>query len=83
VLDEPTTGLDPDGTETLLALIRGLRDQGRAVLLSTHDLHRVADVADRVAIMGGHRIQAIVGRDEARAADIGALYRRHAGGERA
>jgi ABC-2 type transport system ATP-binding protein len=82
VMDEPTTGLDPEGTETLLALIRGLRDEGRAILLSTHDLHRVQDVADRVAIMAGHRVQTIVPRDELADADIDALYRRHAGGER-
>ncbi|HUR69899.1 MAG TPA: ABC transporter ATP-binding protein [Candidatus Thermoplasmatota archaeon] len=80
VLDEPTTGLDPEGTETLLALIRGLRDEGRAILLSTHDLHRVQEVADRVAIMGGHRVRTILANDELAGADIGALYREHAGG---
>lgn len=77
VMDEPTTGLDPDGTETLLGLIRELRDEGRAILLSTHDLHRVRDVADRVAIMGGHRVRAIV---PAADADIAGLYREHTGG---
>ncbi|HET6404994.1 MAG TPA: ABC transporter ATP-binding protein [Candidatus Thermoplasmatota archaeon] len=80
IMDEPTTGLDPEGTETLLALVRKLRDEGRAILLSTHDLHRVRDVADRVAIMGARRVQAILGPEEVASADIGALYRRHAGG---
>lgn len=74
VLDEPTTGLDPDGTDSLLALIRRLRGEGRAILLSTHDLHRVPEIADKVAIMGRHKVQTVVGRGEMN--DIPALYRR-------
>ena len=77
VMDEPTTGLDPDGTETLLRLIRDLRDEGRAILLSTHDLHRVRDVADRIAIMGGRRVRATLAAADA---DVAALYREHSGG---
>jgi ABC-2 type transport system ATP-binding protein len=77
VLDEPTTGLDPDGTDALLALIRRLRDEGRAILLSTHDLHRVPQVADKIAVIGHKRVQAIV--TPAEHPDIPALYRRLTG----
>ena len=79
VMDEPTTGLDPGGAEALLALVRRLRDDGRAVLLSTHDLHRVPDVADKVAFMGRRRVQAILGAEDLRGHDLARLYERHTG----
>lgn len=77
VMDEPTTGLDPDGTESLLELIREARGEGRAILLSTHDLHRVPEVADRVAFMGRGRVQEVIG--PYRFGEIHDLYRRHSG----
>jgi ABC-2 type transport system ATP-binding protein len=48
ILDEPTSGLDPQSTHEFLALIRGLRSDGVAVLLSSHLLDRVQEVCDRV-----------------------------------
>ena len=51
VLDEPTTGLDPAGARDLSALMGELRDEGKAVLLVTHDLYRLDELADRVAVM--------------------------------
>ena len=51
LLDEPTAGLDPKaGTEFLRTLI-DLRAKGKAILMSTHDIFRSKDVADRVGIM--------------------------------
>lgn len=51
VLDEPTTGLDPIGTKEMKDLILKLRDEGKTILLCSHQLADVQDVCDRVAIL--------------------------------
>ena len=51
LLDEPTTGLDPIGTREMKDLILSLRDQGKTILLCSHQLADVQDVCDRVAIL--------------------------------
>ena len=51
VLDEPTAGLDPATREELLAVVRGLRDEGTTVVLVSHDLDEAAEIADRVCVM--------------------------------
>jgi len=56
LLDEPTRGLDPDAKEDLIAILHGLRDEGRAVLLVTHDADLVARAADRVILLDRGRI---------------------------
>ena len=57
-LDEPTRGLDPEAKESLIAILRQLRDEGRAVLLVTHDVELVARAADRVVLLDRGRIVA-------------------------
>ena len=51
VFDEPTTGLDVAAAETILRLVERCRDQGKTVLLSTHHMHEVARVCDRVVVI--------------------------------
>jgi ABC-2 type transport system ATP-binding protein len=51
LLDEPTSGLDPASAHEMRALVRGLRGEGRAVLVSTHNLLEAEDLADRIAIV--------------------------------
>ncbi len=52
ILDEPTTGIDPEGVEKILALIRELADRyGMTVMLCSHMLYQVQRVCDRVGIM--------------------------------
>jgi ABC-2 type transport system ATP-binding protein len=50
ILDEPTTALDPHSTQEFLDMIRGLKADGTAVLLSSHHLDQVQSVCDRVAL---------------------------------
>ena len=51
LLDEPTSGLDPESARTVRSLVLRLRDEGRAVLLSTHNLDEVERIAGRVAVL--------------------------------
>jgi ABC-2 type transport system ATP-binding protein len=51
LLDEPTSGLDPESARGVRELIQRLRDDGRAVLLSTHNLDEVERLASRVAVL--------------------------------
>jgi ABC-2 type transport system ATP-binding protein len=58
ILDEPTAGMDPEARRATRALIGMLRAEGRTVLLTTHDLGDVEQLADRVAILHRGRIVA-------------------------
>lgn len=51
ILDEPTNGLDPVGIEELRELIRGFPEQGITVILSSHILSEVRQVADHIGII--------------------------------
>ena len=56
VLDEPANGLDPEGVHWLRGLVRGLADQGRTVLVSSHLLAEVAQTVDQVVIIDKGRL---------------------------
>src|SRR5262249_3589442 len=57
VLDEPSSGLDPIVRRDILeAIIRTIADEGRTVLFSSHLLHEVERVADRVAMIHRGRV---------------------------
>jgi ABC-2 type transport system ATP-binding protein len=57
ILDEPFAGLDPVRTETVQNIIGNLRDEGKAIILSTHQMNKVEEVCDRVLMMNkGHTI---------------------------
>ncbi|WP_448702850.1 ABC transporter ATP-binding protein [Mucilaginibacter sp. AW1-3] len=59
ILDEPTLGIDPIGVKDFLALIKQLsKQQGLTVLLSSHHLHHVQQVCDRVGIFVGGKLLA-------------------------
>lgn len=51
ILDEPTTGMDPIGSREMKDLIVRLRDEGKTILMCSHQLADVQDVCDRVAIL--------------------------------
>ncbi|WP_326641428.1 ATP-binding cassette domain-containing protein [Nonomuraea fuscirosea] len=66
ILDEPVNGLDPQGIHWMRGLLRDLAGSGCAVLLSSHLLHEVEQVADRIVMIGGGRVLA-----EGTLADLG------------
>jgi len=51
LLDEPTSGLDPASARQVRDLIRGLRDERRAVLVSTHNLAEAEELSDRIGVL--------------------------------
>ena len=51
VLDEPLAGLDPERSRLVIDRIRGIRQDGISVVVSTHDLEFAAEIADRVCVM--------------------------------
>jgi len=83
LLDEPTAGLDPKAGYDFLRLLETLRSEGKAILMSTHDIFRAREVADVVAIMDSGRIimqqpaAALAGRD------LEDLYMHHMAGRTA
>lgn len=56
VLDEPTNGLDPPGVRWLRSLVRRLADEGRTVLVSSHALSEVEQIADHVLVLAHGRL---------------------------
>jgi energy-coupling factor transport system ATP-binding protein len=58
LLDEPTRGMDAARKRALIATLRQLRDDDVAILLATHDVELVAEVASRVVLLGDGRIVA-------------------------
>jgi D-xylose transport system ATP-binding protein len=56
ILDEPTAALGPGEAGAVRELIRRLAAEGLAILLVSHDLHDVFDLADRIAVMRGGRL---------------------------
>ncbi|WP_091416701.1 ATP-binding cassette domain-containing protein [Friedmanniella luteola] len=58
IFDEPTNGLDPAGIHEIRATMRGLADRGKTVLVSSHILNEVQQVADTVSIIGRGRLLA-------------------------
>lgn len=51
ILDEPTAVLTPQETQKLFAVIRKMREDGRAIIIITHKLNEVMEISDKVAIM--------------------------------
>ena len=51
ILDEPTAVLTPQETEKLFAVLRNMRDDGKAVVIITHKMHEVEELSDRVAVL--------------------------------
>ncbi len=58
ILDEPANGLDPAGIRWMRGLLKGYAERGGTVLLSSHLLHEVEQIADEMILIGRGRIVA-------------------------
>jgi len=74
ILDEPANGLDPEGMRWMRGLLRDFAERGGTVLLSSHLLHEVDAIADRLVIIGSGKIVA-EGSKEELLSDAGTLVR--------
>lgn len=64
ILDEPANGLDPEGMRWMRGLLRDFAERGGTVLLSSHLLHEVDAIADRLVIIGSGKIVAEGSKEE-------------------
>ena len=60
ILDEPTAALGPEQQKQIVELIRRIRDRGMTVLLVSHSIRQVMDVADRIAVLRRGELTAVV-----------------------
>ena len=74
ILDEPTSGLDPKAGAEFMELLHALRIEGRSILMSTHDIFRAREAADRIGIMRDGRMLALRTREELAADNLERLY---------
>ena len=74
IMDEPTSGLDPTSANEFLRQLHELRERGKAILMTTHDIFRAKQIADRVGIMKQGRLVATRKRNEFKHADLEAIY---------
>jgi ABC-2 type transport system ATP-binding protein len=74
LLDEPTSGLDPKAAAEFLDIMAELRTEGKAVLMSTHDIFRAKEIGDRVGIMKEGRLVMERNRGELQNEDLNRIY---------
>ncbi|UCC64285.1 MAG: DUF4162 domain-containing protein, partial [Anaerolineae bacterium] len=66
IVDEPFSGLDPVNTQLVKGLIRDLREGGRTIVMSTHMMHQVEELCDRILLIDHGRAVLYGGLDRIR-----------------
>ena len=74
LLDEPTSGLDPKSGQEFLNLLIKMRNEGKSVFMSTHDIFRAKLIADRVGFMKKGKLVMLKTRQELEGEDLTELY---------
>ena len=74
LLDEPTSGLDPKAASELMMILHNLKEQGKSILMCTHDIFRAKAIADRVGIMKEGRLVMVRNREEFMDDDLEKIY---------
>lgn len=57
ILDEPTAGLDPQGTNEMMSLFKRINESGKTIILVTHDMNHVLQYCDEVVIMNHGKVE--------------------------
>ena len=60
ILDEPTAGLDPQGTNEMMSLFKKINDLGKTIILITHDMNHVLQYCDEVVVVRSNGIYSIL-----------------------
>ncbi len=74
LLDEPTSGLDPKAGSEFLKILTDLKNEGKAVFMSTHDIFRAKAIADRVGIMKQGKLVMLRTREEFLGENLEKIY---------
>jgi len=74
LLDEPTSGLDPKAGLEFIRLLHDLRAEGKAILMSTHDIFRAKEISDIVGIMNGGKLVMQRTHDDLEGENLETLY---------
>lgn len=77
LLDEPTSGLDPKGGQEFVALLKALRDEGRTIFMTTHDVFRAKDLASNLGIMANGELVVTRTAEQLVNEDLEKLYITH------
>lgn len=57
VLDEPTAGLDPQGTKEMMQLFKKIHQSGKTIIIVTHDMNHVLEYCDEVVVMNKGKVE--------------------------
>lgn len=57
ILDEPTAGLDPQGTNEMMSLFKRINESGKTIILVTHDMNHVLQYCDGVVVMNHGKVE--------------------------
>lgn len=74
ILDEPTSGLDPRSGQEFLELLLELRDKGKSIFMSSHDIFRAKYIADNVGFMMKGKMVMLQTKEELKDQDLNKLY---------
>lgn len=77
LLDEPLSGLDPAASNDLVQVLRHTASGGTSLLISTHDVFRAREVADRIGIMRHGRLVDLLSAEGLSGAELEQLYLTH------
>ena len=81
ILDEPTSGLDPKAGFEFMNLLKELRNEGKAIFMSTHDIFRAKEVADVIGILNNGKLVMQKSREELESENLEKLYVEYISGQ--
>jgi ABC-2 type transport system ATP-binding protein len=74
LLDEPTSGLDPKAGSEFVQILKDLKNEGKAILISTHDIFRAKEIGDKIGIMKSGKLVMENTKENLHTEDLEKLY---------